>query len=85
MSLQAKLMITLLLLGTGTLVVELLRTVVEHPPAGHDLMNVAGVALRVHRHDELEVGATRRVAVLVDADLVPRGKALDVGWEDVLP
>ncbi len=67
------------------LVVEVLGGVVEHPAPRHHLVDVPLVALRVHRHHQVEVGAAGGVAVPVHPDLVPGGEPLDVGREDVLP
>ena len=58
--------------------------VVQEPAAGHELLDVLRVGLRVHRHDEVEVRRARDVARPVHPDFVPGGKALDVRGEDVL-
>ena len=65
--------------------VERPRRVVEQPAAGPDLLDVLLVGRGVERDHQVEVRRPRRVAVLVDPDLVPGRQALDVRREHVLP
>ena len=58
--------------------------VVKNVSARDDFADVARVGLGVHRHHQVEIGRTCGVAVLVDADFVPGGQALDVRRKQVL-
>jgi hypothetical protein len=69
----------------GERAVERPGRVVEQEAAGLKLGDIALVRGRVHRHDQIEDRRPRRIAAVVDPDLVPRRQSLDVRREHVLP
>ncbi len=58
--------------------------VVEQNAARRDLLQVARIRLRVHGDHDVDGARTREIAVLADADLVPRRQSLDVRREEIL-
>ena len=59
--------------------------VVQQVAAGAHRRHVLGIRRRIERDDEVDLGRTRRVAVLADPNVVERRQSLDVRREDVLP
>src|SRR6202030_3970892 len=47
--------------------------------------NIFRVGLRVHRDHQIVVQRAGRISFVVDPNLVPGGKSLDVGWKKILP
>ena len=58
--------------------------IVEQVAALAHFADVARVGLRVHRDHQVVIERARGVAVLIDADLVPGGQALNVRREKIL-
>ncbi len=71
-------------IGTLELLVERPRRVEHQVAARSDLADILCVGRGIERHHQVEGRRPRGVAVLVDADLVPRRQALDVRREHVL-
>ena len=68
----------------GKRLVERPGRIVEEPAAAPNGGHVLRVCGRIQGDNEIDVGRARGMAVLADADLVPRRQALDVRGEDVL-